>query len=156
MKEYLELQGFKDIVFEPDGNVTPDFLISGRIAVEARRLNQHHETETGEHEPLEALSKPLQKRLKKLLESFGPPAHGVSWFVSYTFKRPQLTKNWEAVLREKLRAFLSTAPPEREAVITIDRNNCPGFRFGRRPGGRVPDSQGSRRVAPWSKGRKFG
>jgi hypothetical protein len=28
-------------IHEPDGNVTPDFLVDRRIAVEARILNQH-------------------------------------------------------------------------------------------------------------------
>jgi len=35
--EYLSSQGFSDVAYEPDGNVPPDFLLNGRIAVEVRR-----------------------------------------------------------------------------------------------------------------------
>jgi hypothetical protein len=38
---YLKSLGFKNVVFEPDGNIPPDFSMDGRIAVEVRRLNQH-------------------------------------------------------------------------------------------------------------------
>jgi hypothetical protein len=41
-KTYLEKLGLGEVLFEPNGNVPPDFLINGRIAVEVRRLNQHY------------------------------------------------------------------------------------------------------------------
>lgn len=37
--QFLQQQGYSNIVYEPDGNVTPDFLINGTIAIEVRRLN---------------------------------------------------------------------------------------------------------------------
>jgi len=40
-KEYLRFLGYTDIIYEPDGNIPPDFLVNGRIAVEVRRLNQN-------------------------------------------------------------------------------------------------------------------
>jgi hypothetical protein len=121
-QEYLEHRGFKDVVFEPDGNVPPDFLVNGNIAIEVRRLNQHHEAESGEPEGLEQLAAPLDKRLKALLETLGPPENDVSWYVSYTFKRPQLTKKWQAVVLEKLRPFQSGAVDAGDRVVRIDRN----------------------------------
>jgi len=42
--QYLSYQGFSDVAYEPDGNVPPDFLLNGRIAVEVRRLNQNEDT----------------------------------------------------------------------------------------------------------------
>ena len=36
--DFLLHQGFKSIVYEPDGNVPPDFLADGRVAIEVRRL----------------------------------------------------------------------------------------------------------------------
>ena len=39
---YFKSIGFKNIVFEPKGNRTPDFVIDGEIAIEVRRLNQFH------------------------------------------------------------------------------------------------------------------
>ena len=38
--QYLSHQGFSDVAYEPDGNVPPDFLLNGRIAVEVRRLRK--------------------------------------------------------------------------------------------------------------------
>jgi hypothetical protein len=46
--EYLTSLGFRTVVYEPDGKVSPDFLIDGRIAVEARRLNQNEDTASGD------------------------------------------------------------------------------------------------------------
>jgi len=47
--EHLRQRGVdaQDIEFEPDGNVTPDFLVRGEVAVEVRRLNQHGQTPDG-------------------------------------------------------------------------------------------------------------
>lgn len=39
----LSNMGFGNIAFEPDGNIPPDFVINGRIAVEVRRLTQIHD-----------------------------------------------------------------------------------------------------------------
>ena len=122
VEEYLTHQGFKDIVYEPDGNVPPDFLVNGKIAIEVRRLNQHHIDKSGKPEPLEQLAVPLRERLETLLTALGPPVNGVSWGVSYRFKRPQLTRDWEPVVREKLQAFQCEAVPADECVIEIDRN----------------------------------
>lgn len=38
---HLVHRGYSDIVYEPDGNIAPDFLLNKRVAVEARRLNQN-------------------------------------------------------------------------------------------------------------------
>lgn len=37
--KYLEQQGLGSPVFEPDGNISPDFTLSRQIAIEVRRLN---------------------------------------------------------------------------------------------------------------------
>jgi hypothetical protein len=102
--EYLKARGFSRIVYEPDGNVPPDFVIDGRIAVEARRLNENEKTATG-HRGLEEMSKPLTALIKKALAAIGPPKYGISWFVSYSYRRPlppwrQLDKVLRKVLRE--------------------------------------------------------
>jgi hypothetical protein len=39
-KDYLETIS-NDVVFEPDGNIPPDFKLNQVIAVEVRRLNQN-------------------------------------------------------------------------------------------------------------------
>ena len=102
--EYLTARKFSDIIHEPDGNVPPDFVIDGRIAVEVRRLNENEKTTTG-HRGLEEVSKPLTALIKKALIAMGPPKYGVCWFVSYSYSRPlppwrQLEKSLRQILRE--------------------------------------------------------
>ncbi len=62
--EYLQNQDLGDVVYEPDGNVPPDFLVNGRIAVEVRRLNENVETDEG-HRGLEEIAKPLNVLVRK-------------------------------------------------------------------------------------------
>jgi len=85
--EYLSSQGFSDVAYEPDGNVPPDFLLNGRIAVEVRRLNQNADTADGPH-GLEETAIPLQARIRKLLATLGSSNSCKSWFVIYSFRRP--------------------------------------------------------------------
>ena len=75
--EYLTSQGLGAVVYEPDGKVPPDFLVSGRIAVEVRRLNQNEETADG-HRGLEETSKPLHALVCKALADVGPPVAGTA------------------------------------------------------------------------------
>jgi hypothetical protein len=123
-KDYLIYRGFKsdDVLFEPDGNVPPDFLVEGRIAVEVRRLNQHWESASGDLQPMEELSIPLLIRLRKLLHSFGPPTNGVSWYVIHRFGRPQLTKDWEPILRAELEPFQKGEIEDHETTVRIDNH----------------------------------
>jgi len=87
VERYLRAQGFSNIVYEPDGNVTPDFLVDGRIAIEVRRLNQNHETDEGSR-GLEEVATPLDKMVRRVLAEIKRPTSGPSWFVLYTFCRP--------------------------------------------------------------------
>lgn len=119
-KEYLKFVGIpeEEIVFEPKGPSTfPDFAIRDKIGLEVRRLNQHVEAKTGEWESLEKLSHPLQQRLSNLLQSFGSPLNGHSWWAYYRFERPQITKRWESALRAKLLEFLKAPSSERDIII---------------------------------------
>ncbi len=36
-REYLLYLGFKSVIYEPNGNIPPDFLADDKIAVEVRR-----------------------------------------------------------------------------------------------------------------------
>jgi hypothetical protein len=103
--EYLSNQGFSDVAYEPDGNVPPDFLLNGRIAVEVRRLNQNEDTGDGPH-GLEETAIPLQAKVRKLLATLGSSNSGESWFVIYSFRRP--LPPWDQlanVLRSDLATF---------------------------------------------------
>lgn len=69
----------------------PDYLVDDRIAVEVRRLNQNYES-NGRYEGLEKVAEPTYRTIQKILKSFGPPRCGISWYVSFRFRRPNLTK----------------------------------------------------------------
>ncbi|MFZ3115077.1 MAG: hypothetical protein WA133_03795 [Syntrophales bacterium] len=115
--EYLSHSGFRDVVYEPDGNVPPDFLIDGRIAVEVRRLNQNEETPNG-HRGLEKVAIPLMARVKALLKTLGP-SDGESWYVMYRLRRP--LPPWDqlaAALRSDLAAFRNN-PDRCRATRTV-------------------------------------
>ncbi|MEK0338505.1 MAG: hypothetical protein QQN41_13835, partial [Nitrosopumilus sp.] len=58
---YLKQQDFSQIVYEPDGNISPDFLLDNSIAVEVRRLNQH-QLVNGVYKPIEELDYKLIPR----------------------------------------------------------------------------------------------
>lgn len=86
---YLQTLGYdpSKIEPEPDGNIPPDLLIDGRIAVEVRRLNQYVITEEG-RENLEQKDYWFWTRIKDAIDSFNAPAFNNSALVSLSFKRP--------------------------------------------------------------------
>jgi hypothetical protein len=88
--QYLRSRGHSSVVFEPDGNVSPDFLVDGRVAVEVRRLNQNEVSESGDARGLETMRFGLLGMISELLDSLGPSRTGESWFVCFTFARPVL------------------------------------------------------------------
>jgi hypothetical protein len=103
--DFLLHQGFKSVVYEPDGNVPPDFLADGRVAIEVRRLNQNEST-GGTNRGLEEMAVPLRRRIDSLLKSLGPPQSSGSWFVSFDFRRP--VEKWRILgpaVRKQLEAF---------------------------------------------------
>jgi hypothetical protein len=55
---YLRHCGYTDVKYEPDGNIPPDFLVNGRIAIEVRRLNQNYVAPEG-NKGLEEVRIPL-------------------------------------------------------------------------------------------------
>lgn len=86
-EDYLISLGFKDIVFEPDGNIPPDFSIEGKIAVEVRRLNQNYFAED-KASGLEEATIPLFKLLETSLKKFDSQYIGNSYWISIRFSRP--------------------------------------------------------------------
>lgn len=99
-------QGFTDLKYEPDGNVPPDIVPNGNIAIEVRRLNQNTPTEDG-LEGLEQSEYAVHSLMKSLMDKF-PLQPGVNGaFVGYHIKRPllplkQLKKEVQKILTSHL------------------------------------------------------
>ena len=108
---YLKSLGFKNVVFEPDGNIPPDFLIDDRIAVEVRRLNQHFFTKD-EAQGLEEGRLPLFKLMQSSLSEFDLQYNGDSYCVSIRFHRPiQKGSAVKKAIHKALTQFLTTSTP---------------------------------------------
>jgi hypothetical protein len=109
-KEHLLSLGFKDenIVYEPDGNIPPDFLINGEVAIEVRRLNQHSEVGT-KAKGLEVEVTPLIQAVEKMFPKLNKPDHKTSYFVFVRFKRPLVqTKEAVKLVKSELESFLKS------------------------------------------------
>ena len=89
------------IVYEPDGNIPPDFSIDGQIGVEVRRLNQNFRTKNS-YEGLEQVSSPLESAIEEVLLSFDSQYRGKSFWVNFDYERP-VKLNQIKALKEKLR-----------------------------------------------------
>jgi hypothetical protein len=120
VEKLLKHMGFQSVVYEPDGNVPPDFLADGRVAVEVRRLNQNHNSGNGKR-GLEETAIPLWQNIENLAHSLGP-ATSESWFLFYRFSRP--VKPWKELgpkLRTALVAFMAQ-PVRNSGRVYTDRN----------------------------------
>lgn len=84
---YLKSLYMGEVVHEPDGNIPPDFLLDGRIAIEVRRLNQQS-FRNGEVQGLEEVRVPLFALLPSALSEFDSLYEGCSYWIFVRFRRP--------------------------------------------------------------------
>jgi hypothetical protein len=111
----LSGMGFENIAPEPDGNVTPDFVIDGRIAVEVRRLIQIH-YDGSKPQDLSVVAFPFSQQVENLLNSIEGNGQG-SWWVSVAYRRPMPPwKQLRPQLRQALEAFI-LSPDKRSRRI---------------------------------------
>lgn len=118
-KTYLKRIAFVNVVHEPDGNVPPDLLCDGRIAVEVRRLMQLDSRVTERPKGLLEGSIPLQARIQNLLETIGQSTDGRSWYLFYQFRRPM--PKWRAIerhIRDSATALVARSGSNLERVRT--------------------------------------
>lgn len=127
---HLVHRGYSDIVYEPDGNIAPDFLLNGRVAVEARRLNQN-KADRFLYKGLEETSIPLAMRMNKLLASFGSAEEGESWYVFYRFSRPIEWDSIETRLRQVLSEFKQTSSRGKSTLLSSGTIEVDVFRAPR-------------------------
>lgn len=121
-RQHLLSVGFvdTDLIYEPDGNGPPDFLVEGRIAVEVSRLNQHEITASGKVCGLEDLQFALHNSMENLFCSLGPPKNGRSWFVTYSFSRPLRVSRR---LKSKVQQALAFARDSQSEIRSIRIND---------------------------------
>jgi len=105
---YLQTKNFIKIEYEPNGNIPPDFLLDGEIAVEVRRLNQHVEVKDG-LKPLEELRFKIIPKIKEIIRSFETPQFSDTLIVSVSYKRPlKVSKKLVKEVTNKIRENLKT------------------------------------------------
>lgn len=106
-EQYLMGLGLGQVVFEPDGNIPPDFYIGKTIGVEVRRLNQQY-FGSSDPEGLEQLSFPLWDLIKKELSKFDSKYNGNSYCIGVEYHRPynKSAKDTAKSVREELKNFL--------------------------------------------------
>jgi hypothetical protein len=120
--QYLRSLSLGDVIYEPDGNVPPDFCVGGKIAVEVRRLNQNYEFSDGSSQGLEELAIPLWKRFKNYLPTLGPSLNGECWYVCLDFRRP--LEDWKTLrplVESQLRTFMAL-PVRARTTVPISPN----------------------------------
>lgn len=119
--EFLESLQLGGVEHEPDGNVTPDFLLDGRIAVEVRRLNQNYELPNGGKEGFEGIMVGAWRRMQTIVKELGPSRDGESWNVFMQLRRPLDWKSLEAEVVKRLTAFMQAETRE-EVTLQFGEN----------------------------------
>jgi hypothetical protein len=117
-KTYLEQLGYQNIVFEPDGNIPPDFLLDGNIAVEVRRFNQYFQN-GGKMEALEKLDYRLVPKITSILSEYEHVQTPHSVFVFIDFERPlKASQSVFNEVRNSLNAYLTNFGQRKTLAVT--------------------------------------
>ena len=77
---------YENILYEPDGNIPPDFSIDGSIGVEVRRLNQQHRN-NGSTNGLEEQRIPLSKAVENELSKHPLSLNGNNFYLTLRYER---------------------------------------------------------------------
>jgi len=105
-KQYLQSLDYSQIEYEPLGNVTPDFLLDNKIAVEVRRLNRNF-INSEKLLNIENIEIHLIKDLKKLIESFDFDKYDNSAYIYVQLTKPIEVEEKETVL-SKIKDILNS------------------------------------------------
>lgn len=84
-EQYLK-KHYANVIYEPDGNIPPDFSANGCIGIEVRRLNQQH-CDNGETKGLEETRIPLYKAVENVLAEYSLSQNGNNFWLQLKFKR---------------------------------------------------------------------
>lgn len=86
-QSYLATLSPESLIFEPDGNVPPDFLLNNSVAIEVTRLNEHIEVQ-GTLKRLDDESPSIISFIKQVLEKYESTINDACFFVNVYIKRP--------------------------------------------------------------------
>lgn len=106
---FLKTLDIGSVKYEPDGNVTPDFLLDGRIGVEVRRLNLNYILPNGKVEGYETLGASAWRMMERVAKTFGPSIDGETWNIVMGFRRPIVWKTLEPVVVARLNEFKASS-----------------------------------------------
>lgn len=84
-EKYLKTY-YENVVYEPDGNIPPDFSIGDSVGVEVRRLNQQHR-DNGNTKGLEEQRIPLNKAVENELSKYPPSQNGNNFWLTLRYER---------------------------------------------------------------------
>jgi len=97
-KKYLQTLDYTELEYEPLGNVTPDFLLDSKIAVEVRRLNRNH-IKDDNLVSIENFEIHLIKKIKKIISIFESKDYANSAYISLTLSQPLKVDNKTKVIK---------------------------------------------------------
>ena len=118
--EFLSAIGFKNIEYEPNGNIPPDFLVNNKIAIEVRRLNQHTKV-YGNEKPLEDIYFKLIPRINNTLKEFEAKEYDTTLIISISYSRPlKVNKALIKQIKESINKNIATG--EKGLKVTINEN----------------------------------
>lgn len=75
-----------NVVYEPDGNIPPDFSVNGNIGVEVRRLNQQYR-ENGHTKGLEEQGIRLKNAVEAEISPYPKDLNGNNYLLSLSYRR---------------------------------------------------------------------
>jgi hypothetical protein len=120
-EDYLRGLGIGSVIFEPDGNIPPDFSVGSSTGVEVRRLNQNY---FGEDDPKghEELSIPLWRTVEKVASEFNNQFAGKSYWILPKYWRPPRQSGGETAksVRDSLEGFLRRGGKVPDELVVND------------------------------------
>lgn len=98
-ESYLQKLKIGEIIFEPNGNISPDFELNKNIAIEVRRLNKHINGK-----PIENLDFGVIRKVENLISNYKLTRESkVTFPISIKYSRPLNFKN----IKDKIYKALS-------------------------------------------------
>ncbi len=128
---FLIAQNFKSVVHEPDGNVPPDFVVDGRVAIEVSRLNIHHVEQGRRTYSHQEKFYPTLQGIKSILPQFGLNINGESWYVDFALRHP--LKSWKVLKSAILKVldnFQKSVTRTEMSIRVLDNIEIGFFRCG--------------------------